>query len=681
MYAQHNERQIRRRLKANRFEMNGVPMEVNRKVLLQMYKKRKNNGTLVPTDDEYTATSTVIGHPIYVYIESPKGLVLKQHMQPERQEITGSPIVLTQDEKGRFTLDAKRTQHWSLYGAVAAAISTTADQLYGDVKKTTMVAIRENPEPYRPWFITHLETSPRINYTKNVISTYLRQYKNTFLATVNQVEMQALANVLQRAITVDTPTGVVRAVPTGNATEPPLEIQIQDGHYVVTNANHHILIACSADHPEFYSYRRTKDRLRENLKKIGVHGTPTIDYVNHRTPSSASSQRHYIKATLNSYLNSVKGQKKYDIIALMGCNLPQWIVNTQDKVRRIREHLSPTGFLLIYEGIPQKRNGPHILTNWRKRITNANHLHQNMIKNQTNALDLLNQQFEEIQPGVWKPRQDIKKTVVNTPRSTPSDQLDKIDSLIAMFDRVTTHNTTTHASDPDEDETSVPDTEDLLKRYATLHDIDFDGLELDEAKVRAEELIDDMPQHIDTIQREYEKYIRSQMETPRIPNAYRLDTTGRKTPSSNVSRNVDFTGLSPEEARFIRDFEKELDPTHAESIQRQFDAYMAQYHEYQGPNREAETASSISERLEDLRNAAANVHTPQEARRLDTEIHNATSDVVQYIETHHPNAMSPKVARQPSHGTGDALGVGALVLGGLSLVSSYASVWRVFFSG
>jgi hypothetical protein len=512
MYAQHNERQIRRRLKANRFEMNGVPMEVNRKVLLQMYKKRKNNGTLVPTDDEYTATSTVIGHPIYVYIESPKGLVLKQHMQPERQEITGSPIVLTQDEKGRFTLDAKRTQHWSLYGAIAAVVSTTPERLYDDVKKATMAAIRENPDSYRPWFITHLETSPRINYTKNVISTYLRQYKNTFLATVNQVEMQALANVLQRAITVETPTGVVRVVPTqGTEDAPPLEIKIQGG-------------------------------------------------------------RHYM--------------------------------------------------------------------------------------------------------------------IIDTPRpSTHSDQQHKIETLINVFDRVTTHNTTTHASDPDEDETSVPDMEDLLKRYAKLHDIDFDDLELDEAKVRAEELIDDMPQQIDTIQREYEKYIRDKIETPDIPDTYRLDTTGRKTPSSNVSRNVDFTGLSPEEARFIRDFEKELDPTHAESIQRQFDAYMAQY---QGPNREAETASSISERLEDLRNAAANVHTPQEARRLDTEIHNATSDVVQYIETHHPDAMSQlidettpspslvtKVARhRPSRG--DALGLGTLVIGGLSLVSSYASAWRMF---
>jgi hypothetical protein len=503
-YAQHtNERQIRQRLKANRFEMNGVPMKLDRKVLLQMYKKRKNNGSLAPTDTEYEATSTVIGHPIYITMQSPKGLIVKQHMQPERQHIIGSPIILGRDENtGHYTLDIKRTQHWSLYGAVAAAMSTAADQLYDDVKRATMAAIRENPEPYRAWFIKHLETSPRINYTKNVISTYLRHYKNTFLESVNQVEIQAMANVLQRAITVQTPTGVVRAVPTGNTTAPPLGIQIQDGHYTSVNTN--------------------------------------------------------------------------------------------------------------------------------------------------------------------RP-------------STPSDQLDTIDSLIAMFERATTTNTKTQANTDDAQE---PDTKELLKRHARLLDIVFDGLTAKHAKARAETLLDEMPGYRDMVHQEYEKYIRSLIKTQHIPNAYRLDMSGRQTPPSNISYNVDFTGLSPDDARFKRDVEMKLVPKHADSIQRQFDAYMAHY---QGPNRE-NTASAISERLEELRDAATHVQSPQEARRVDTEIHNARSDVIEYIQTHHPETMSqvieettaapPKVARRRQP-TGDALGVGTLVVGGLSLISSYASVWRM----
>lgn len=520
-YAQQtNARQIRQRLKPDDLELNGVPVGLDRKVLLQMYKKRKNNGTLVPTDDEYTATSTVIGHPIYITIQSPKGLILKQHMQPETQHVTGSPIVLGRDRNtGHYTLDIKRTQHWSLYGAVAAAVSTTAERLYGDVKRATMAAIRENPEPHRPWFITHLETSPRINYTKNVISTYLRHYKNTFLETVNQVELQAMANVLKRAITVKTPGGVVRAIPTGNTTAPPLEIKLHRHHY----------------------------------------------------------------------------------------------------------------------------------------------------------------------------------TVVDTPRPDPpepSDQQHDIETLITLFDRVTSHKTTTPGSDTDEtrpDESPEPNRDDMLTRLAKIYDIDFDGLTPDQAKARAETLLDEMPGQIDTIQREYEKHIRSLIKTQNIPNAYRLDMSGRQTPQSNVSRNVDFTGLSPNDARFKRDSEITLDPKHADSIRREFDIYMAQ-HQGAEPTRE-NTASAISARLEDLRHAAEHVHTPQEARRVDTEIHDARSDVIEYIQHHHPEAMSqvmeetaaapPKVARrrQPRHGTVDPVGAGALVIGGLSLISSYASVWRVFFSG
>lgn len=470
--------------------------------LLMLYGTNRNIHRIASGLQDITShqdISNTVGHTIIVYNKP------DMTFHPTTGPPLGSPIVVTQDEKGRYTLDIKRTQYWSLYGAVAAAVSTTPEGLYGDVKKATMAAIRENPDPYRPWFITHLETSPRINYTKNVINTYLRQYKNTFLETVNQAEIQAMANVIKRAITVDTPTGVVRAVPTesGNATEPPLEIKIRGG-------------------------------------------------------------RHY--------------------------------------------------------------------------------------------------------------------TIVNTPRSypVPSDQQHKIDSLIAMFDRVTTTNTKT-------DDTPEPDMKDLLKRHARLLDIYFDDLTPEEAKKKAETLLDDIPGYRDTIQREYEKYIRSQMETTRIPNAYRLDTSGRQTPPSTVSYNVDFTGLSPNDARFKRDFEMTHFPKHADSIQRQFDAYMAQRQDAE-PNRE-NTASAISERLEEIRNAAEHVQTPQEARRLDTEIHNARNDVVQYIETHHPDAIPqvleetaaapPKVARH----TGDALGVGALIVGGLSLISSYASVWRVFFSG
>jgi hypothetical protein len=230
--------------------------------------------------------------------------------------------------------------------------------------------------------------------------------------------------------------------------------------------------------------------------------------------------------------------------------------------------------------------------------------------------------------------------------------------------------------------------ETLRTRLAKIYDIEFDGLTPEDAKARAETLIDEKPNHIDIVHLEYEKYLRSHLGTQRIPNGYRLEMSGRQTPSSNVSRNVDFTGLSPDDARFKRDFEIEIDPKHADSIRREFDTYMAQHQDAE-PTRE-NTASTISERLDEIRNAAEHVHTPQEARRVDTEIHDATRNVVEYFQTHHPEAISQmiqhtttspglanKVARHTSS-SGGVLEIGTLIIGGLSLVSSYASVWRFF---
>jgi hypothetical protein len=179
-----------------------------------------------PSNDEYQAATNIIGHTIIVYTKNGQGHLELANKFTPRGQPRGSPIILGRDENtGHYTLDVQRTQHWSLYGAIASLSGSTAEQLYDLVGYRTRL---------------RLDQTPQVELLKNQ-REYLTHHVSVIPPAINPHELETLATILKRPIRTnpimsmgydDTIRNTIRVTPPGwTGSTPDLVVLFAGKHY------------------------------------------------------------------------------------------------------------------------------------------------------------------------------------------------------------------------------------------------------------------------------------------------------------------------------------------------------------------------------------------------------------------------------------------------------------------
>jgi len=199
------------------------------------------------TDLEIQATADIKEHPIIIYTTTDNtqtGYITEtQTFVPPM--IRGSPIVVHKKKwnKCTHTLDKERTQHWSLYATVYFMLQGNTGyqprsllNLYDDVKSETIESVRHDPEKHRSTLQEFYGKKKRgaVNPHTTVIDRYLPRYtKNSIPKKINPLELQALATVVRRPITILGPQRkpLMRSFPTDGTSGNPLVILFSGNRY------------------------------------------------------------------------------------------------------------------------------------------------------------------------------------------------------------------------------------------------------------------------------------------------------------------------------------------------------------------------------------------------------------------------------------------------------------------
>lgn len=158
-------------------------------------------------------------------------------------------------------------------------------------------------------------------------------------------------------------------------------------------ASTRVLVSCTADADGFVNYRRTRDALKRDIGRLGFRPPLELSFVARDLlkRQTKAGNKAYARSDLDTFLRH--STQKYDVIALMGCNMPEWILRNSPEVHRIRNHLRPGGRVLVYE--------QGVLVDWHKHLSRLG-LHPETVKEQVQVLGNFARVFTQAEAGVWK---------------------------------------------------------------------------------------------------------------------------------------------------------------------------------------------------------------------------------------------------------------------------------------
>lgn len=205
-----------------------------------------------PGEREIQAVATITGHPVVIYTQhhhpTPnKNTVpnnVKVYTPPARRDQSlKTPVVIRYVDNARcpYVLDVERTRHWSLYGALVDATPQgkrrpTPDAVYTLVKKKLTAMVRDDPDKYRQDLVELFERHKGGAHNPDRdINEYLEMYDRIIPEHVSPVEVEAIATVLNRRVTVQVPhgrQGRISKVPPSNPTKSISLVLSKDGRYV-----------------------------------------------------------------------------------------------------------------------------------------------------------------------------------------------------------------------------------------------------------------------------------------------------------------------------------------------------------------------------------------------------------------------------------------------------------------
>jgi hypothetical protein len=181
-----------------------------------------------PGQREIQAIANVTGHTVLLYTELEGGRIdtVMRYIPKNRSSTNKTPVVL-QYRRGAtcpYVLDVDRTRHWSLYGAIVDTISernnVTPETVYDMVSNHIRKVVAENPEQHRKNLVHMFERHKKgAHDPARDIGEYMAMHGRIIPDRITDVEVQSIATVLRRAVTVQvSPKKSISKIPT-NAPE------------------------------------------------------------------------------------------------------------------------------------------------------------------------------------------------------------------------------------------------------------------------------------------------------------------------------------------------------------------------------------------------------------------------------------------------------------------------------